>query len=452
MDKIHTTLIATLSGQIHGRVITAKDTADYEKSRQVMFNHNAHPAVIVECADDADVAAAIQFATKHDLKLSVRSGGHSGLGFGTNDDGVVIDLSRINKVKIIDEANRIVRIGAGAHWGEVAKQLAPHKLAISSGDTTSVGVGGLTLGAGVGWMVRGHGLAIDNVVAFEMVDADGKNLRATADENPDLFWALRGGGGNFGVVTTIEFRAHSNDGIFGGTITYGVDKRAEILTNWVAYMRTAVPELNSTLMIAPGFGPGQSPQVMILVCYAGSDESKAQAAVQPLRELGDTPTSDDVAPKAYHEMLEEAMPLGDMVIRVRNGFVKGFSDELTKTIAEHFGAPGTPFLQIRAVGGAMNDVPSDATAFAHRDAEAFMLMPTFGPAGSTDEAVNEQADELWAPLQPFVSGAYVNFLTDTREESVQQVYPPATLARLRKVKAEYDPVNVFHRNINIKPE
>ncbi|HKX24113.1 MAG TPA: FAD-binding oxidoreductase [Candidatus Saccharimonadales bacterium] len=452
MDKTLETFIETLAGQVHGRVITAKDTADYEKSRQVLFNHKAHPAVIVECADEADVAATIEFATKHDLKLSVRSGGHSGLGFGTNDDGVVIDLSRMNDIKIIDGANHIVRLGAGAHWGTVAKELAPHNLAISSGDTTSVGVGGLTLGAGVGWMVREFGLAIDSVVAFDVVDADGKTLRATADENPDLFWALRGGGGNFGVVTAIEFRAHQSDGIFGGTITYGVDKREEVLTNWAEYMRTATPELNSTFMLAPGFGPGQSPSVMVLVCYAGSDETKAQAAIQPLRELGDTPTSDDVKAKPYYEMLEEAMPVGDMVIRVRNGFVKSLNDDVIKTIAENFGTPGKPFLQIRAVGGAMNDVPADATAFAHRDAEAFMLMPTFGPAGSTDEAVNQDADKLWAPLKRFVHGAYVNFLTDTHKESINQVYPPQTLARLRKVKAEYDPANVFHRNVNIKPE
>lgn len=450
MDKTLTPFIETLSGQIHGRVLTNED-ADYDKARKTLFNPTAHPAVVVECADESDVAAAIAFATKHDLKLSVRSGGHSGLGVSTNDDGVVIDLSRIKNVDIIDETNHIVRVGTGAHWGDVAKQLAPHKLAISSGDTTSVGVGGLTLGAGVGWMVREFGLAIDSVVAMEMVTAEGETVRASSDENPDLFWALRGGGGNFGVVTAVEFRAHSNNGIFGGTITYSADKRQDILTKWAAYMRTAPKQLNSTALVFPGFGPGQSPQVMILVCYDGSDEAAAQAAIQPLRELGDTPVSDDVKAKPYYEMLEEGMPPGDMVIRVRNGFVKDFNDEVVKAITEHFGTPGTPFLQIRAVGGAMNDVPSDATAFAHRDAEAFLVMPAFAPAGSTDEAANELADKLWAPLKPFTHGAYVNFLTDAHQESVELVYPPQTLARLRKIKAEYDPANVFHRNVNIKP-
>ena len=451
MDKTLSTFTETLAGQIHGRVITAKDTADYEKSRQVLFSHNAHPAVIVECTDEADVAATIDFAAKHDLKLSVRSGGHSGLGVSTNDDGVIVDLSRIKDVEIIDEANHIVRIGAGAHWGDVAEQLAPHKLAISSGDTTSVGVSGLTLGGGVGWMVREHGLAIDNVVAMEMVDAEGKTVRATADENQDLFWALRGGGGNFGVVTAIEFRAHQNDGVFGGTITYGADKREEILKNWATYMRTATPELNSTVMFFPGFGPGQTPQLMILVCYAGSDDAKAQAAIQPLRELGDTVVSDDVKAKPYHEMLEGVMA-PDMVIRVRNGFAESLTDELSKTISDHFGTPGTPFLMIRAVGGAMNEVPADATAFAHRDAEAFLIMPAFSPAGSTDEAANEYADKLWAPLKPFLHGTYVNFLTDASKESIELAYPPETLARLRKIKAEYDPANIFHRNVNITPE
>lgn len=450
MEKSFTTYIETLSGQIHGRVLTAED-ADYDKARKTLFTRDAHPGVVVECADENDIAAAISFATKHDLKLSVKSGGHSGIGASTNDGGVVIDLSRIKNVQIIDEANHIVRIGAGAHWGDVAEQLAPHKLAISSGDTTSVGVSGLTLGGGVGWMVRGSGLTIDSVVAFEMVSAEGKTLRATAEENPDLFWALRGGGGNFGVVTAIEFRAHQNDGVFGGTITYGVDKREEILKNWAEYMRTAAPELNSTVMFFPGFGPGQSPQMMILVCYAGSDKAKAQAAIQPLRELGDTVIADDVKAKAYGEMLEEAMPPEGIVIRVRNGFVSSFTDELGKIISDHFGTPGTPFLMIRAVGGAMNEITRDATAFAHRDAEAFLIMPAFAPAGSTDEAANEYADELWAPLKPFVHGTYINFLTDAREESVELAYPPETLARLRKIKAEYDPTNIFNRNINIKP-
>jgi FAD/FMN-containing dehydrogenase len=451
MDKTLSTFIDTLAGQIHGRVLTAED-AEYEKARQTLFNHGAHPAVIIECADNSDVAAAISFATKHDLKLSVRSGGHGGLGVATNDGGVIVDLSRLKDVEIIDEQNHIVRVGAGAHWGNVARELAPYKLAISSGDTTTVGVGGLTLGAGVGWMVREHGLAIDSVVAMEMVDAEGRTLRASADENPDLFWALRGGGGNFGVVTTIEFRAHPNDGIFGGAITYSAEKREEILKNWAEYMRTAPRELNSTVVIFPGFGPGQSPQLMILTCYADSDEAKAEAAIQPLRELGDKPLSDNVKAKPYYEMLEEAMDVGDMVIRVRNGFIKEFNADLAKAVADHFGLPGTPPIQIRAVGGAMNDVPSDATAFAHRDAEAFIVMPSFAPVGSTDEAANEQADALWSPLKPFAHGSYVNFLTDAGQESVELAYPPETLARLRKIKAEYDPANIFHRNVNITPE
>ncbi len=433
---------STLAQLLTGKVITPDDPA-YEDARKTLFNKESKPAVVVECASVEDVVATTKFAEENNLAISVRSGGHSGAGLSSNNGGLVIDLKLMSSVEIIDEQAHTVRIGGGAKWLAIAKELATHNLAISSGDTTTVGVGGLTLGGGMGWMVRGHGLTIDNLVAAEIVTADGKALRLSEQENPELFWAIRGGGGGFGVVTSFEIRAYPNKGIFGGLIAYPVEKRETILRNWASYMRTAPEELNSTIMLFPGFGPGATPQVMLLVCYAGDDETVAQKAIQPLRELGDTPVIDEVKAKPYYGMLEEAMDVSAMKVRVRNGFVKSFDDELIATLSEHFGIPGSPPIQIRSLGGAFGRISDDATAFGHRSSEALMIMPSFTPANATEDEANAAADKLWAPLKKFSTGAYVNFITDIRPETVNDAYSAATRARLAKIKAEYDPKNIF---------
>jgi len=438
----------TLAQNIHGTVVTP-DSETYDTARKTLFNKTAKPAVVVQCADADDVATAITFAKEHQLEIAVRSGGHSGAGLSTGD-GMVIDLGPMHAVEIIDEANHIVRVGCGAQWGDVAEELASHNLALSSGDTSDVGVGGLTLGGGIGWMVRGHGLTIDNLVAAEMVDAHGQKHRASATENPDLFWGIRGGGGGLGIVTSFEFKAAPCQGIVAGSIIYPAEKREAILTKWAEYMSTAPEELNSTLMLSPGFGPGQTPQVIVIACYAGTDEAAAQAAIQPLRELGDTPVHDDVKPKPYYEMLEKGMDVSAFKIRVRNGFIKAFTPQLIASIAEHFGMPNTPFLQVRSLGGEFNRVDNDATAFAHHGNSALLIMPSFAPITSTDEEANALADKSWAPLKPFSTGAYVNFLTDNRPEGIADAYPVATRDRLYQLKQTYDPNNIFHMNMSVQ--
>lgn len=435
---------------LKGRLITPTHPA-YDQARKTLFNTTARPAVIAECANADDITQMIRFATQQSLPLSIRSGGHNGAGLSTNDGGVVIDVSRLNKVEVLDADRSIVRIGTGAQWGTVAQTLAKHSIAISSGDTATVGVGGLTLGGGIGWMVRQYGLTIDNLLAVELVTAQGKLIRASEHEHPDLFWALRGGGGNFGVATAMEFRGHYCKGIVGGSITYGTKKRHTILKQWAQYMRDAPLPLNSTAVFMPAFGPGQEPQLVILVCYADSDEKVAQAAIQPLRELGDTPIAEAVSAQPYSAMLDEPMHFDGMIIRVRNGFTKALDDTLTQIITDHFGHADSPPLQIRAIRGALNKVAADATAFAHRDAEALLVMPSFSPTGATDAQANAAADTLWAPLKPFVHGSYVNFVTDRSPQTLQAVYPAKTQKRLGKVKATYDPNNVFNRNLTITP-
>jgi FAD/FMN-containing dehydrogenase len=438
--------ISSLSQAIQGKVIVAADST-YEQARTSLFNKEARPAAIVQCASPQDVVAALRFATKNKLKVSVRSGGHSGAGLSTNDGGIVIDLAPIASVEIIDETKHIVRIGGGATWLSIAKALAPHNLAISSGDTTTVGIGGLTLGGGMGWMVRGHGLTIDNLVGAEIVTADGKVLHLSDTENPELFWAIRGGGGGFGVVTSFEIRAYPNRGVIGGHIIYPTEKRETILRNWAKYMRTAPEELNTTVVLFPGFGASQTPQLMLLVCHDGDDEQAAQRAIQPLRELGDTPLSDEIKARPYFKMLEDAMDIGGMKVRVRNGFVKSFDNELIAALSEHFGIPNSPVIQIRSLGGAFSRVAEDATAFGHRDSEGFMVMPSFTPASAPEDEANAAADKLWAPLKKFSIGAYANFLTDIRPESVNDAYIPTTRDRLAKLKAQYDPDNTFSLTI-----
>ncbi len=239
--------VTELSNRITGGVITP-DSSEYETRRRVL-NRVGSPAVIVRAESVEDIVTALHFAREQRAPVSVRSGGHLLTGQATNDGGLVVDLARFNTVTLLDAEQHLVRIGAGAHWGEVATALAEHDLAISSGDTRQVGVGGLTLGGGVGWMVRTHGLTIDSLRAAELVTADGRVLRVSAEEYPDLFWAIRGGGGNFGVVASFDFAAQPCKGIVGGSVIYDTAEAHSVLTNWVSAMNDAPDELNSTLVL-----------------------------------------------------------------------------------------------------------------------------------------------------------------------------------------------------------
>jgi len=437
-----------LKNLLSGEVILPAD-AGYEGLRG-SFVRVGSPAIIVRCKDKADVAAAIRFAHDQGLALSVRSGGHSMSGLSTNDGGLVIDLSYFNAVEVLDASRNLVRIGAGARWGEAAQALAEHGLAISSGDTNTVGVGGLTLGGGIGWMVRKHGLSIDSLEAAEVVLADGRVVRVSESAHPELFWAIRGGGGNFGVVTSFDFRAQPVGNVFGGMVMYGIAEMEQVLRRWAAYMRTAPEELSSTLVIFPGFGTQPPPMVMVLLCYAGDDDALSEQVIQPLRELG-TPLNQAIEKKPYYKMLEDANPPPGLKSAAQNGFVKALDGDVIQALVANFGQPGTPIVQLRSLGGAMARVSEESTAFAHRNYEAFLLSAALVPLSTSVEETERIRRESWLPLQPFVAGAYVNFLTDVGETSIAASYPAATYARLAAIKAEFDPENIFNQNANIKP-
>ena len=435
--------------RIAGEVI-APSSPSYDERRHV-FNRAGSPAVIVRAQGSEDIAAAIRFAREHHLALSVRSGGHGLSGQATNDGGLVIDLTLLNAVQVLDQERHLVRIGAGARWGDAAKALAPHGLAVSSGDTNQVGVGGLTLGGGIGWMVRTYGLTIDSLVAAELVTADGRVLRVSADEHPDLFWAIRGGGGNFGVVTSFDFQAHPIREIVGGSVIYDPAEAEPVLTAWASAMREAPEELNSTIVLFSGFGPQLPAQIRVLLCYAGDDANRANEAIQPLLRLGSV-QSQDIERKPYAAMLEDAVaPPPSLKLAGHDGFLKTLSAEAIAALAANYGKPGKPFAQIRALGGAVARVSPEATAFAHRENEALVVVPVFAPSEASEEQTQQMREAAWQPLAPFANGAYLNFVSDASAATVAAVYPGATYAHLAAIKATYDPENIFNQNQNIKP-
>jgi FAD/FMN-containing dehydrogenase len=438
-----------LRREFRGDIIEPGAT-EYETASRTVLAAGT-PAYVLRPASVADVQEAVRFAVESGLPLAVRGGGHGFPGFGTNADGVVVDLAALAGVDVVDDERHLVRIGGGATWGQVVHALAPHGLAISSGDTKSVGVGGLTLGGGIGWKVRKYGLALDNVVAVEVVTADGDVVRASADENDELFWAVRGGGGNFGIVTAFEFLAHPTTEVFFGTISFPATELATVLPGWADHLRTAPEELTSTVTFANPFLGGPNAPVQVLVAFDGDDPELAAEAIDPIRRLG-TALEDDVARKPYGDILEEGLtPPPGIQILTRNAFVdKASVPTVLRILAEAGASERPPVIAIRSVGGAVSRVPADATAYARRSAELMFVTTYVGPPPAI-EAARPAMAALWADLAPHVSGAYANFLTEATDEDVAAVYPAETYRRLATVKAKYDPANLFAGNHNVRP-
>jgi len=433
-----------------GEVLRPGDDG-YDEAARVFFAAG-RPALVVRPRDADEVAAAVRHAVHHGLAVSVRSGGHSALGHGTNTDGLVLDLAHLDTVEIVHAGRRLVRVGGGATWGQVAAALDPHGLGLTSGDTKDVGVGGLTLGGGIGWMVRKHGLAIDNLVAARVVTADGRVVTASPDKNPDLFWALRGGGGNFGVVVELDFIAQPVTTVHYGTVAYQLDSVRDLVRRWRDAMRVAPEELSSTLALLPPMGDGPR-QAMLLLCYAGdpgTPMAQADAAIEPLLELGQV-LSASITERRYADVLEEAQPLPPgLRLRVRNTLVRALDDHVIGAIERLHSGPTPAMVALRSLGGAVARVPADATAFAHRDAEA-MVVGGFVLPEQLPPAAVDQAMAPWGGVAALGAGTYVNFQGSATPEDLAAAYPPATYARLAEVKAAYDPGNVFALNHNIEP-
>jgi FAD/FMN-containing dehydrogenase len=424
--------------------------AEYESARRTVLVSGS-PAFVLRPKSVGDVRAGVGFAAGSGLPLAVRGGGHGFPGFGTNDGGVVIDLGALADVEVIDTARHLVRIGGGATWGQVAAVLAPHGLGISAGDTRSVGVGGLTLGGGIGWKVRKYGLALDNVVAAEVVTADGEVVRASAAEHPELFWAIRGGGGNLGIVTAFEFEAHPTTDVFHGRVAFPASEAATVLQGWADHLRTAPDELTSVVEFANPFLGGPDAPVDVRVVFDGDDPDLAARAIDPIRRLG-TVLDDDVALKPYADTLVDgAAPPPGIQLVTRNAFVpKESVSEVLRVLAEVGASERSPFLAVRSVGGAVSRVPDDATAYAHRQAELMVVTTAIGPAPAI-EAARPGLDAIWDRLAPHVDGAYTNFLASASDADVAAIYPPETHERLAAAKRRYDPANLFAGNHNVRP-
>jgi FAD/FMN-containing dehydrogenase len=425
----------------------------YAESAATMFAAGT-PDLVVRPRDASGVAAAVRYAASAGLPVSVRSGGHSLAGFGTDISGMVIDLRQLSAVRVLDHGTRRVRVGAGATWGAVAAALRPASLALTAGDTASVGVGGLMLGGGIGWMTRRYGLAIDNLIRADLVTADGQLVRADAERHAGLFWGLRGGGGNFGVAVTFDCAAQPVSAVHFGAVTYRLDGLPGgaaaglplLVTRWRDLARASDENLTTALALVPPM-MGRPAAVMLRCCYASPDDGAAEAALAPFRRLAPVAT-DTVAVVPYASVLDEgAMPPG-MRVEMRNAFFRSLGDEAVAGSVELFRAGAA--VELRGLGGAFGRVPPDATAFAHRDAEALLVAAVMLPPGAPRELAGE-ALAAWPALAAHGAGAYIGFLGSATAEEVAAAYPPATYERLAAVKRRYDPANQFRRNHNVRP-
>ncbi|MGH1561201.1 FAD-binding oxidoreductase [Mumia sp. DW29H23] len=406
------------------------------------------PDTVVHARTSADVAGAIHHARDTGAPLTVRSGGHSIAGHSTAGGGLLLDLRGLHSMAVVDRSRGLVRIGTGATWGMVAQRLAPYGLAITAGDTASVGVGGLTLGGGIGWMVRRYGLAIDSVVAAEIVTADGRVRTVDAGHDPDLFWALRGGGGNVGVVTRLDFVAARVSDVVTGTIAYDAADPGAVLRGWRDHLRTSDDRLTTVVALVPETPMGPA-QTVVRWCFSEPDRGAADQATAGLRTLARV-VADDTAVVPYADVLEEhEMPPG-MQVAMRNTLVPTLSDAcLDAALALRSGAPTV--VSLRGLGGAVDWVAPEATAFAHRDAEAMVIAARMAPPGAPTPSLDGPADE-WDAVARHGTGSYVGFLDESTPDAVARVYPPATYARLAEVKRAYDPDNLFRRNHNVVPD
>jgi FAD/FMN-containing dehydrogenase len=410
----------------------------YDASADGFFG-TGRPDLVIRPRHPDDIAAALALAARRDLAVSVRSGGHGPLGQPSAPGTLMIDLAHFDDVEIFDADRRLVRIGGGATWGKVAATLGSRGLAITAGDTFDVGVGGLTLGGGIGWMVRRYGLAIDNLVGARVVTADGRLLSTSKHEHPDLFWALRGGGGSCGVVVDFDFVAQPVDTVHFATVVFRLDDEADLIARWRDAMRVAPDEVSSTLALTPGMPP----RATLLLCYCdGPDttEADAAAAIDPLLRLG-TVTSATIARRAYPDILESALRPPHARLTARNTLVAALDRDVIAAIG-HLRAGAPVIVALRSLGGAFGRVPRNATAFAHRDAEAMIVALAMLPENATDRDVDD-ALEPWSAVAEKGCGTYLNFQSSATAADLTAAYPPATLARLTAVKRAYDPGNRF---------
>ncbi len=457
---IEETVVQKFKASLRGELLRPNDDG-YETARKIWNGMiDRHPALIVRCAGAGDVVSAVNFARENKLLVAVRGGGHNAAGNAVCDDGVVIDLSRMKGMRI-DPAQRTARAEAGLTWGEFDHETQAFGLALTGGIQSTTGIAGFTLGGGFGYLARKHGLTCDNLLSADVVTADGNFLIASPTENADLFWGIRGGGGNFGVVTSFEFRLHPLGPVLGGRILYSLAKANEVLRfyrDWVAY------EPNESFTIAAFLTAAKAPNLperihgtsvlAIIVCYAGPIE-QGKRLLEPLRKFG-PPEVDQVGVMPYtalQAMLDAANPPGFQNYW-KAEYIKGMSDKTIETLVSFAARKASPMskLLFAHLGGAISRVGEDETAYAYRNAPFLLNINAMWSDPTEKDKHIGWARDFWTAMQPFsAGGVYVNFLSEEGEDRVKAAYSPKTYERLVALKNKYDPTNFFRLNQNIKP-
>ena len=462
--QLETLSIEQLSPQFTGELLRQGDSG-YDDARLVwngMFDRR--PALIARCKNTQDVVAAVNFARDNELTIAVRGGGHSAVGYSTCDDGIVIDLGAMSQVEV-DPTTQIVRCGGGATWGQFDAATQEHGLAITGGRFSTTGVAGLTLGSGSGWLERKVGLTADSLIGAELVTATGDIIRASRDENPELFWGLKGGGGNFGIVTTFEFKAHKiGPLIYGGMLVSLPDKAPDIIAFMRDYMAEAPEDLGIGIAFVSAppepFVPPEmhfKPVSGMIVCWTGSQE-EGEKVLAPIREAAQ-PVMDMVGPMPYaalQGMLDGGGPKG---IRgyMKAEFMPEINDEAIGKLVSHGGSRPSPTTQLllEPMGGAIGNVDDNDSAVGRRDIPwcYHALAMWMEPGQEAEDAHRAWAGDLSADMKPnTTTGVYLNFTSDSDEPGrVEQTFGTEKFARLVALKNQYDPTNLFHLNQNIKP-
>lgn len=454
--------IARLAASLSGELIQPGDPT-YEQARRVWNGMvDKRPALIVRCADQEDVALAVHFARERDLLLAIRGGGHSVAGFGTCDDGMVVDLSPLRGVEL-DVENRLARAQAGLTWADFDEATQPYGLATTGGLVSTTGIGGLTLGGGIGWLMRRVGLTVDNLASVDLVTASAERLVASPDENADLFWGVRGGGGNFGVVTSFEYRLHSvGPVVFGGALFHPLDRAGDLLRFYREWAPTLPDELTTMVVFlsAPPepFVPPDlvgAPMVAVALCHAGAVE-EGERLVAPLRAVA-KPAIDLLAPLPYlnlQRMFDAGAPSG-IHTYWKTEYLNELEDGAIDALREHAGRMLSPMsaVHIHHLEGAVARVADGDTAVTNRNARyALNVIGMWTEPAEADEHVGWTRG-LWQAVQPFATGgAYPNFMAADDQERVRATYGAPAYARLRKLKRAYDPTNLFRLNQNIPPD
>jgi FAD/FMN-containing dehydrogenase len=452
--RLPETTVFDFRSAVRGAVLRPGDER-YDEARRVWNGMiDRSPALIVRCECGDDVVAAVGLARSTGLELAVRGGGHNAAGLAVCEGGIVIDLSPMRAVSVNAE-RRTARAEGGATWGDFDRATQAHGLATPGGAISTTGIAGLTLGGGMGWLTRSYGLASDNLIRVEVVTADGRRVTASETENPDLFWGLRGGGGNFGVVTSFEYQLYPvGPTVLGGMLLHPDGEAPKVLRYWRDFVRGAPDALTS--MAALLSTPDGVPAVALLVCYNGP-VAQGEEVLRPLRAFG-SPIADQVGPLPYtalQSMLDEGFPSG-LQVYWRSDFLKALPDEAIDTMVAHAraGRPPLGAVLLEMMGGAMSRIGHDATPFDHRGAEFNFAVITRWTDPDEAGALMQWTRALSDAMRPFTSGGvYVNYLgVGEGADRVRAAYGPEKYARLAALKRKYDPTNLFRGNQNIRPE